>query len=136
MGSSEDVLSAFHDLKNSFSALLLDVANHKSEIFCPSATAVVRDTVQNPFKFEGCLFLGTPTGTLSYVTSVCCDMAQSGSNLCSQLLKLDDAQAANLLLRKCHVPKLNNLARTVRPDLLVPATTIHDSQTHSTFVVL
>ena len=33
----------------------------------------------------------------------------------------------------CHVPRLNNLARAVRPDLLAPATTIHDSQTHSTF---
>ena len=53
--------------------------------------------------------------------------------MCNQLLKLDDDQAANLLLRKCHVPRLNNLARTVHPDLLVPATTIHDSQTRSTF---
>ena len=33
-------------------------------------------------------------------------MAQSGSNLCNQLLKLDDAQAANPLLRKCQVPRL------------------------------
>ena len=64
---------------------------------------------------------------------VCCDTAQSGSNLCNQLLKLDDAQAANLLLRKCHVPRLNTLAKTVRSDFLVPATTIHDSQTCSTF---
>ena len=86
-----------------------------------------------PVKFEGCLFLETSIATLPYVTSVCYDTAQSGSNLCNQVLKLDDAQATNLLLRKCHVPRLNNLARNVRPDLLVPATTIHDSQTRSIF---
>ena len=46
LGSSEDVSSAFHDLKNSFSALLLDVTYHKCEIFCPSATAIVRDMLK------------------------------------------------------------------------------------------
>ena len=132
LGSSEDVLSAFHDFKNSFSALLLDVADHKCKIFCPSATAAA----QIPVKFAGCNFLRTPVGTSSYVTSVCCDTAKSGSNLCNQLLKLNDAQTANLLLRKCHVPRLNNLARTVRPDLLVPAIIINDSQTWSTFCCL
>ena len=116
---------------DSFSALFLDVANHKCEIFCSSAT-VVHYTAQIPVKFKSCLFLGTLIGTSSCVTSVCCDTAQSGYK-CNQLLKLDDAQAANLLLCKCHVPRLNNLARNVRPDLLVPDTTIYDSQTRSTF---
>ena len=33
LGSSEDIWSAFHDLKNSFSALVLDFADHNCEIF-------------------------------------------------------------------------------------------------------
>ena len=44
-----------------------------------------------------------------------------------------DRQTDRQTLPCCHVPSLNHLARTVQPDLLVPASTIHDSKTKETF---
>ena len=82
---------------------------------------------------EGALFLGSPLGAASFVTSFCTTIAQSKISLCHQLTKLDYVQSAILLLRYCHVPSLNHLARTVQPDLLVPPSTIHDSKTKETF---
>ena len=58
--------------------------------------------------------------------------------VCDQLTKLNDVQSAMLLciLRCCYVPSFNHLVRTVHPDLLVHASTIHDSRTKETFSYL
>ena len=44
-----------------------------------------------------------------------------------------DRQTVMLLLRHCHVPKLDYLARTVFPGQLNQAAKIHDTQLHNTF---
>ena len=133
LGEAEDVLAAFCDLKKSFLAINLVIADKKCEIFSPSSSTVVKGLDGVPVSNEGALFLGSPIGTASFVTSSCTTIAQSKISLCNQLTKLDDVQSAMLLLRCCHVPSLNHLARTVQPDLLVPASTIHDSKTKETF---
>ena len=82
---------------------------------------------------EGAIFLGSLIGTASFVTSSRTTKAESKISLCNQLAKLDYVQSAMLLLRCCHVPSLNHLARTLQPELLIPASTIHDSKTKETF---
>ena len=128
-----DVLAAFCDLKKSFLAINLLIADKKCETFSTSSSTVVKGFDGVPVSNEGALFLGSPIGTASFVTSSCTTIAQSKISLCNQLTKLDDVQSAMLLLRCCHVTSLNHLARTVQPDLLVPASTIHDSKTKETF---
>ena len=104
----------------------------KCEIFSPSPSIVVEGFDEILVSCEGALFLGSPFGSMSFVTSSCATIAQSKLSLCNQLTKLDDVQSAMLLLRCCYVPSLNHLARTVHPDLLVHASTIHDSRTKET----
>ena len=56
-----------------------------------------------------------------------------GDSLCSILRDLDEPQSVLLLLKHCHVPKLNHLATTVVPTHLSKAAVIHDNLTKSTF---
>ena len=123
----------FHDLKETFSAINLVIADKKCEIFSQLSSTAVEVFEEIPVSCEGALFLGSPIGSMSFVTSSCATIAQSKLSLCDQLTKLDDVQSAMLLLRCCYVPNLNRLARTVHPDLLVHAYTIHDSGTKETF---
>ena len=41
-----------------------------------------------------------------------------------------------LLLRYCHIPRINHLARSVLPDHIRPAADLHDFQSRSTFTSL
>ena len=129
----KSVLAAFHDLKGIFSAINLVIADKKCEIFSQSSSTAAEEFEEIAVSCEGALFLGSPIGLMSFVTSSCATIAQSKLSLCDQLTKLDDVQSAMLLLRCCYVPNLNHLARTVHPDLLVHASTIHDSGTKETF---
>lgn len=73
-------------------------------------------------------------GNQTFITQTCVKAAESGQNLCSRLAELNDPQSATLLLRHCHVPRVNYLARGVSPDLLYEATKIHNTLTLVTYV--
>ena len=133
LGGAKSVLAAFYDLKETFSTINLFIADKKCKIFSQSSSTAVEGFEEIPVSCERALFLGSPIGSMSFVTSSCATIAQSKLSLCDQLTKLDDVQSAMLLLRCCYVPNLNHLARTVYPDLLVHASTIHDSRTKETF---
>ena len=133
LGGAKSVLAAFHDLKETFSTINLFIADKKCKIFSQSSSTAVEGFEEIPVSCEGALLLGSPIGSMSFVTSSCATIAQSKLSLCDQLTKLDDVQSAMLLLRCCYVPNRNHLARTVHPDLLVHASTIHDSRTKETF---
>ena len=58
----------------------------------------------------------------------------SADVLSSALSSLEDPQAGNLLLRHCHVPRLNYLARSVPQATFQSAAQIHDDMTRNTFL--
>ena len=60
--------------------------------------------------YDGVTILGTPIGKPEFVRSQCTDIARSGEQLCCQLTKLDNKQCSMLILRHCHVPRMNYLA--------------------------
>ena len=109
LGGAKSILAAFHDLKKTFSAINLVIADKKCKIFSPSSSTAVEGFEEISVSCEGTLFLGTPIGSMSFVTSSCVTIAQSKLSLCEQLTKLDDVQSAMLLLQCCYVPNLNHL---------------------------
>ena len=50
-----------------------------------------------------------------FVQTRCSEIANSGHALCSELVKLRCPQSATLLLRFCHVTRMNYLARCASP---------------------
>ena len=133
LGHPTDIQSAFQDLKKSFFAINMIIADSKCEIYCPSTRDPVEGFDCIPVTDDGAIFLGAPVGTPSFVASSCSNIAKSKFLLCNELVQLGDIQSAMLLLRGSHVPCLNHLARLVRPELLTQAASIHDSQTRKTF---
>ena len=131
MGSQESVMLLFDDLKISLKDIGLDVRDDKCKLYCPSADS--GSTTIIPVAVHGIEVLGTPIGTSNYVESKCEAKAEDGNTLCSILRDLDEPQSALLLLKHCHVPKLNHFARTVVPTHLSKAAVIHDNLTKSTF---
>ena len=131
MGSQEFVMLLFDDLKTSLKDIGQDVRDDKCKLYCPSADS--GSTTIIPVAVHGIEVLGTPIGTSNYVESKCEAKAEDGNTLCSILRDLDEPQSALLLLKHCHVPKLNHLARTVVPTHLSKAAVIHDNLTKSTF---
>ena len=95
---TKSVLAAFHDLKETFSAINLVIADKKCEIFSPSSSTAVEEFEGIPVSCESALFLGSPIGSMSFATSSCATIGQSKPSLCDQLTKLDDVQSAMLLL--------------------------------------
>ena len=77
--------------------------------------------------------LGVPVGCDCYVKCRCSEIASSGEELRSQLGTLSGVQGAMLLLRFCHIPRMNYLARCVAPSFLVEASQIHVRLSRSTF---
>ena len=138
LGPAEKVLATFSQLDSAFSHIHLQVAPEKCEIFSPSeiASLSVPSSCQIPVTSDGMMVLGSPIGIHDYVSSTACDIAGSGAQLCQELLQLDDTQSSMLLLRYCHVPRLNFLARTILPGQLQLATSIHDQQSRSCFSAL
>ena len=132
LGPPDRAIESFQALKKMFCSINLLVSDTKCEIFSPSGV-INASSIDVPVTCEGSVFLGTPIGSASFVESSCSKIAQSGSLLCDQLTKLDDPQSATLLLRHCHVPRLDHLARTVRPSILAQAASFHDSMTQNTF---
>ena len=85
---------------------------------------------------DGSIFLGIPGGTSSFVSTTCVKATHSGDQLCDQLKKSEDQQSSMLLLRHCHIPRLDHLARSVERTLLSEAMSIQDFQSLKTFVHL
>ena len=109
----------------------LKIYDRKCELYCPSGDIIDFPT---PVTYDGTIFLGIPVGKSELVRSRCVDIAKSGEELCCELAKLNNQQSSMLILRHCHIPRLNYLARQVFPDDLEAAANIHDNMTKSTFV--
>ena len=88
-----------------------------------------------PVNCNGSTILGIPIGKDQSIQDCCVESARSGDNLCKQLTELDDIQSAMLLLRFCHISRINHLARSVSPKLLKSAADLHDLQSRSTFTI-
>ena len=85
----------------------------KRKLYCPSAKEDFATIL--PVATHGIKALGTPIGSLSYIESMCEAIAENGICLCSMLSYLNEPQSGLLLLRHCHVPKMNHFARTMAP---------------------
>ena len=79
------------------------------------------------------IILGIPIGQDLYQSSSCCNSVKSVIPLCSQLVHVADLQSSLLLLRYCHVPRLNLSSRTISPDVLQPVAITRDIQTRDCF---
>ena len=132
MGAPADVINAFNSLSLCFQELGFNIRHDKCDLYCPDLNISIPD-YPVPVKFDGIAILRLPIGTTDFVSSYCSSFADSGNRLCDQLVALNDVQSAFLLLRYCHVPRLNHLARTVCPSLLSEAAEIHNLQTCSVF---
>ena len=100
-----------------------------------SFTALMMQTQSFPFPVseDGIEVLGIPMGTEQFICSKCRDIAISGSKLTSHLPGIGDAQSAMLLLRHCHVPTMNYLARSVPLHVLNETVDVHAKITKVTF---
>ena len=128
----DGVLSAFNDLRGSTSQVGLSIATNKCEIF-GTGKSEYKSSEPICISFVGTTVLGTPVGRPDYIESYCSDTTLGGQTLCTQILAMNNPQCGMLLLRSCHVPRLNYLMRTVAPSLIMSATTVHDNLTRSTF---
>ena len=63
-----------------------------------------------PISQDGTMILGIPIGNPRFIEKSSYESANAGNILCNKLTQLDDIQSAMLLLRFCHVPKINHLA--------------------------
>ena len=138
LGSPDRVFHVFERLRSAFSDINLMIEEKKCEIYCSSSPLLntISESTSIPATSQGCRILGTPIGSSLYIIKSCSDVAQLGSNLCGKLLQLQDPQCGTLLLRHCHVTRMNFLSRTVPPRLLESAAAIHDTLTRSTFTNL
>ena len=132
IGSHADVLLALDALKGSFSAIGLK----KCELFGSTKISFLQRPEGIKVLSYGTTILGVPVGHVEYVTENCLDFAKSCQTLCDQLLSLEDVQSGCLLLRYCHVTRMNHLIRSVNPEHVRSAVQAHDSLTKSTFIRL
>ena len=113
------------------SSVDLEICDKKCELYCPSGHT--RD-FPTPVSHDGMIILGTPVGKPDFVRAHCVDIAKAGDRLYCEMLKLNNWQSSMLILRHCHVPRLNYLARQVFPCDLEEARIIHDELTKRTFM--
>ena len=101
------------DLQSSLKDVSLTVNEKKCELFNTS------DSVQSfgsvSVVSHGTEILGIPIGCHQFEQTRRSEIANSGHALCSELMKLRCLQSATLLLRFCHVTRMNHLARCVSP---------------------
>ena len=129
LGPIQYVSSAFDKLKCSLPQIGLSIATKKCELFTNGRHC--EDEVR--VSVLGTTILGTPIGQPRYVEAACSKFAKGGEDLCNQLLALEDTQSSMLLLRYCHIPRINHLGRTVALSLMKSAARIHDSLSQSSF---
>ena len=70
--------------------------------------------------------------TITHVSMSCVEKAEPSHDLCSQLLQLDDLQSSYLLLKFCHLTRMNHLARTVSPPMFSSAAQAHHALSYQT----
>ena len=75
LGWAKSVLAAFHDL-NETSAINLVIADKKCKIFSPLSSTAVEGFNGVSVSCKGALFLGSPNGSMSFITSSCVTIAQ------------------------------------------------------------
>ena len=117
VGPPHQSLSAFESFKSLIWSAGLKVCDHKCEVY---GKALPGD----------CNF--SPVGNDAYVSMSCVEKAESGHDLCSQLLQLDDLQSSYLLLKFCHLTHMNHLARTVSPPMFFSAAQAHHALSYQT----
>ena len=139
LGPSSEVLSALENLRAAFLTVHLEIADSKCEIYSPNLEVNrISYMTTIPATNDGTRILGVPIGKPEFVEDACLESAKSRTDLCDKLRDLDDVQSAMLLLRYCHIPRINHLARSlaVLPDRSRPAADLHDFQSRSTFTSL
>ena len=73
-------------------------------------------SISIPVTTQGTVILGVPIGCKEVVRNWCNEFAVSGKDLCSKLADLNNPHASTLLLiRHCHISRVNYLARAVFP---------------------
>ena len=130
-GPVDCVLSALTDFKSSLSSIGLKICDKKCELFCPAGLGDISTSV--PVASNGISILGTPIGSTEFVQAQCVHASEGGHGLCLKLIEMDDPQSSSLLLRHCHVPRMNHLTRSVFPCDLQRGADIHDRITKDTF---
>ena len=133
IGPLGQTIPALEDMKASFSNVGLTTANEKCEIYISEDVDSCSTPVTIPISTSGTSILGVPIGDPENISSFCLEFAKSGKCLCDQLLNLDDPQEGMLLLRYCHVSRVNYLNRSVSPNHLQADASYHDHLTQSTF---
>ena len=126
IGHTNQFDSLLNDLRADLKVINLKICDRKCEKYLPSFNEYDENCFSVPVVASSVKILGVPVGCDSYVQSRCIKTAATGEALCSQLLTLNDPQSALLLLRYCHVPTLNYLARCVSPTVLQEASHFHD----------
>ena len=105
------VLSALESLRKQFSLLQLQISDSKCEIYSRNSVSddvrAVPTTI--PISQDGTMTLGIPIGNPRFIEKSTYEPANAGNILCNKLTQLDDIQSAMLLLRFCHVPRINHL---------------------------
>ena len=131
LGPPRKLISSFNSLKQSFTGIGLTIARNKCEFYCKDTvtSAQVPESLGIPIKSNGTMILGITFDQLDFQLSSCNDFDQTEYFFCNRLEELEDVQCATLLLRSCHVPRLNHLARMIAPDILKTAATTHDFRT-------
>ena len=136
IGPLDDVITCLDDVESSLKKIGLNIAIEKCELFCNGLTTPPCLNRAIRVVSSGIDILGIPFGQQQYVTESCLDIAKSGQSLCEQISSLNDPQSGMLLLRYCHVPRINHMARSVCPTQLRSAARFHDQLTKETFLQL
>ena len=136
IGPLDDVLLGLNDVESSLQEIGLTIATEKCELFCNKPPSPLHLDKAIRVVSSGTYILGIPIGQPQYVIESCLDIARSGQGLCDQLVSLNDPQSGMLLLRFCHVTRLNHLARAVCPAQLRSGAMFHDQLTKETFLQL
>ena len=117
VGEVDRVLCALTDLKSSLVNIGLRICERKCELY--STFIDNESSISIPVTTQGTVILGVLIGCKEFVQNWCNEFAVSGRDLCSKLANLDNPQASTLLLRHCHIPRVNYLARAVFPKWLI-----------------
>ena len=100
VGLEDDVLSSLENLKLAFSSIGLQISTNKCEIYSPSGS-LRSDFDDISVSSDGIIILGAPIGSMEYVSTVCCQYAESGKRLCDQLQELGEVQSTTFEVLSC-----------------------------------
>ena len=131
VGPSDQAEDLLVEMKSDLARINFNICDRKCEYYLPpNVNGNISSVRVTSFGVD---ILGVPVGCDCYVKSRCSEIASCGEELCSKLGNLSDAQGAMLLLRLCHIPRMNYLARCITPSLMEDASQIHDLLSRNTF---